>query len=92
MPISEEITNFRNVKEYILLLPTTEQIIEVDKMLDYFTNYNHPRTIIKQKYTQIEQYKDFKRSIIAYHLQKLRDNPLDESLRQIPPLYKLLKS
>ena len=91
MPINEALSNFENVREYILLLPIHEQIAEIKKMIDYYTNYKRPRTIIKQQYAQIKRYKHFKRSVIAYHLQKLRDNPLDESLKQTTPLYKLLQ-
>ena len=36
----------------------------------------------------IEQFKDFKRMIIAEHIEKLRDN---KYLKQSPPLYKLLQ-
>ena len=61
-------------------------------MIDYHTNYNHPRTIVKQKYALIEQFKDFKRSIIACHLQNIVNNPSDKDLKRIPPLYKLLQN
>ena len=46
MPINEALSNFRNVREYILLLPIHEQIAEIKKMIDYYTNYKRPRTII----------------------------------------------
>ena len=36
----------------------------------------------------IEQFQDFKRTIIAENIEKLRDN---KYLKQSPPLYKLLQ-
>lgn len=50
MKINKVLDNFRNVKEYILLLPIQEQIKEINKMIECHTNYNHPRVQIKKKY------------------------------------------
>ena len=50
MKINKVLDNFRNVKEYISLLPLQEQIKEINKMIEYHTNYNHPRVQIKKIY------------------------------------------
>lgn len=74
--------------KHIHLLPIQEQLAEVNKMIDYFSNYYHVWTNVKQQYAMIEQFKDFKCMIIAEHIEKLRDN---KYLKQSPPLYKLLQ-
>ena len=43
MKLNEVQNNINNVEEYILLLPIHEQIYEINKILDYHMNYNHPR-------------------------------------------------
>ena len=86
MTTNETLSNFRNARKYIFSLPIHEQIVETDKMIEHHSNYNRPRVIVKQKYALLKQFKDFKRSITAYHLQRLRDNTLDEDLKHIPPL------
>ena len=82
------LNNFKNVKEYILLLPIHEQIKEIDKMIKCHSDYNHPRLQIKNKYALINQFKDFKKSVIIYHLQQLRDNPSISNTA--PPLHEML--
>ena len=82
------LNNFKNVKEYILLLPIHEQIKEIDKMIKCHSDYNHPRLQIKNKYALINQFKDFKKSVIIYHLQQLRDNPSISNT--VPPLHEML--
>ena len=74
MSSSELLNHFKNVKTYIHSLPIQEQLAEVNKMIDYFSNYYHVWTNVKQQYAMIEQFKDFKRMIIAEHIEKLRDN------------------
>ena len=86
MTTNETFSNFRNARKYIFSLPIHEEIVETDKMIEHHSNYNRPRVIVKQKYALLKQFKDFKRSITAYPLQRLRDNPLDENLKHIPPL------
>ena len=82
------LNNFKNVKEYILLLPIHEQIKEIDKMIKFHSDYNHPRLQIKNKYALINQFKDFKKSVIIYHLQQLRYNPSISNT--VPPLHEML--
>ena len=41
MSSSELLNHFKNVKTYIHLLPIQEQLAEVNKMIDYFSNYYH---------------------------------------------------
>ena len=86
MTTNEALSNFRNARKYIFPLPIHEQIVEINKMIEHQSNYNRSRVIVKQQYALLKQFKDFKRSITAYHLQRLCDNPLDENLRHIPPL------
>ena len=74
MTTNETLSNFRNARRYIFLLPIHEQIAEIDKMIEHHSNYNHPHVIFKEKYALLKQFKDFKRSITAYHLQRLHDN------------------
>ena len=82
------LNNFKNVKEYVLLLPIHEQIKEIDRMIKCHSDFNHPRVQIKKNYALIDQFKDFKKSIIIYHLQQLRDNP--SISKTIPPLHEML--
>ena len=82
------LNNFKNVKEYILLLPIHEQIKEIDRMIKCHSDFNHPRVQIKKKYALINQFKDLKKSIIIYHLQQLLDNP--SISKTIPPLHEML--
>ena len=51
-------------------------------MIDYHTNYNHPRVQILKKYMLINQFKDFKKSLITYHLQQLHDEPSIANIRR----------
>ena len=44
------LNNFKNVREYILLLPIQEQIKEINKVINYHTNYKYPFHEIKSKY------------------------------------------
>lgn len=90
MKINKVLDNFRNVKEYILLLPIQEQIKEINKMIECHTNYNHPRAQIKKKYTIINQCKDFKMSLTAYNLQQIHDNPT--VVKYTPPLHVVLEA
>lgn len=57
--VNDILSNFRNVKEYILLLPIREQIDEINKMIEYHMNYNHPRLNIRNKYMIVNHFKDF---------------------------------
>ena len=83
----EVLDNLKNVREYILLLPVHEQIREVNRMIKYHREYNQPGVQIKKKYALINQFKDFKESLIIYHLQQLGDNP---SLSNgVPPLHEM---
>ena len=90
MKINKVLDNFRNIKKSILLLPIQEQIKEINKMIEYHTNYNHPRVQIKKKYIIINQFKDFKMPLIAYHPQQIRDNPT--IVKYTPPLHVLLEA
>ena len=38
MKNNDVLNNFKNVREYILLLPIQEQLNEINKMIDYHTN------------------------------------------------------
>ena len=82
------LNNFKNVKEYILLLPIHEQIKEIDRMIKCHSDFNHPRVQIKKKYALINQFIDLKKSIIIYHLQQLLDN--SSISKTIPPLHEML--
>ena len=73
MKNNDALNNSNNVMEYILLLPIDEQIYELDKIIKYHENYHHPHANVKQKYAIINQIKDFKKDLIIYHLQELRD-------------------
>ena len=58
-------------------------------MIDYHTNYNHPRVQILKKYMLINQFKYFKKSLITYHLQQLHDDP--SIAKYTPPVHELLQ-
>ena len=51
-------------------------------------SHYYPRVQIKKKYALINQFKDFKESLIIYHLQQLRDNP--SLSNTVPPLHEML--
>ena len=68
MKSNDELNNFENVREYILLLLIHEQIREIDRIIKYHSNYNHPRVQVKKKYALIRQFKDFKESLVQYYL------------------------
>ena len=88
MKLNEVQNNISNVREYILLLPTHEQIYEINKILNYHVTYNHPRLQVINKCSKINQIKDLKKSLIEYHLQQLKANP--SLVKNSVPLYKLL--
>ena len=46
------------------MLPIQEQLIEINKKIEYHNNYNQPRLQVNKKYATINQLKDFKKSII----------------------------
>lgn len=56
MATNEMLSNFRNARKYIFLLPIHEQIAKIDKMIEHHSNYNHPRVIVKQKYALLKQF------------------------------------
>ena len=84
----DALNNFKSVRKYILLLPIHEQVREIDRMIKFHTEYNHPRIQVKKKYTLIRQFKDFKESSVQYYLQQIRD---DSSIaKTMPPLHEIL--
>ena len=84
----DELNNFKNVREYILLLPIHEQIREIDRMIKCHTEYNHLRVQVKKKCALIQQFKDFKESLVQYYLQQIRD---DSSIaKTMPSLHEIL--
>ena len=89
MKSNDVLNNFKNVKKYILLLPIQEQLDEINEMINYHTNFKHPLIEVKNKYAIISQLKDFKKSLIKYHLQELCSDPLKH--KETLPLYKLLQ-
>ena len=88
MKNDEALDNFKNVREYILLLPIHELIREIDRMIKCNTECNHPRVQVKKKYALIRQFKDFKVSLVQCHLEQIRD---DRSIaKTMPPLHEIL--
>ena len=81
--------NFKNLSEYIVMLPFEEQMYEVNNVIKYHENYKHPRTDIKQKFGLITDLKKFKKDLIELYLQELIDNP--KLAVNSKPLYELLK-
>ena len=73
---NDVLNNFKNVREYILLLPIQEQIKEINKVINYHTSYKYPFHEIKSKYAIMNQFKDFKKLLVRYHIQELCSNPL----------------
>ena len=82
------LNNFKNVKEYIILLPINEQIKKIDRMIKCHSDYNDPRVQIKKKYALMRQFKDFKECLIKYYLQQLRDDP--SIAKAMPALHEML--
>ena len=90
MKNNNTLNNFNNVMEYILLLPIEEQIHELNTINKYHENKQNPFVNVKQKYAIIKQIKDFKKDLIIYYLQELRDNP--NLAKNSTLLFKLVKS
>ena len=88
MKSNDELNNFENVREYILLHLIHEQIREIDRIIKYHSNYNHPRVQVKKKYALIRQFKDFKESLVQYYLQQIRDDP--SIAKTMPPLHEIV--
>ena len=57
-------------------------------MIKCHTEYNHPRVQVKKKYALIQQFKDFKESLVQYYLQQIRDDP--SVAKTMPPLHEIL--
>ena len=88
MKTNEVLTNFKDISRYIIYLPFEEQMHEINKIIEYLVKYKYQRLNVYHKFTLINDIKDFKKDLIRYHLQKLRDNP---SLAvNSMPLYKIL--
>ena len=68
------LTHFYNVKQYLHLLPLHEQMTEINKMIDYYSKLNHACYNVKKIFSQTEQLKNLKRSIIVNHVAQLRDD------------------
>ena len=68
------LTHFYNVRQYLHLLPLHEQMAEINKMIDYYSKLNHACYNVKKRFSQIEQLKNLKRSIIVNHVARLRDD------------------
>ena len=47
---------------------------EINKMIDYYSKLNHACCNVKKRFSQIEQLKNLKRSIIVNHVAQLRDD------------------
>ena len=75
MKTDEALTNFKNLNEYIVMLPFGEQMYEIDNVIKYHENYHHPSINIKQKFRLISDTKKFKKGLNRLHLEELRDNP-----------------
>ena len=68
------LTHFYNVKQYLHLLPLHEQMTEINKLIDYYSNLNRACYNVKKRFSQIEQLKNSKRSIIVNYVARLRDD------------------
>lgn len=90
MKTNEVLNNFRNVCEYILLLPFEEQMYEVNKIIKHHSKYNNPRKDEKRQNSTIRDLKDFKKDLIRFHLQELVDNP--KLANNSKPLHELLSA
>ena len=61
MKTDEALANFKNLSEYIVMLPFEEQMYEIYHVIKYHENYHHPRINIKQKFRLISDTKKFKK-------------------------------
>lgn len=57
------LNSIKNVKEYIIIFPIQEQLIETNKLIEYHTNYNHARLQVNKKYATTNQLKDLRKSL-----------------------------
>ena len=88
MKSNEVLTNFKDIAKYILYLPFEEQMYEINRIINYLINYKYQRLNVHHKFTFINDIKDFRKDLIKYHLQKIRDNPIIANNSK--PLYKIL--
>ena len=75
MKTDETLTNFKNLSEYIVMLPFEEKMYEINNVIKYHENYHHRRMNVKQKFRLISDTKKFKKDLRRLHLEELKDNP-----------------
>ena len=69
MKTNEVLTSFKNLSEYIVMLPFEEQIYEINNVIKYHENYHNPGINIKQKFRLINDIKKFKKDLIRLYLE-----------------------
>lgn len=62
---------FKNVVPYMQLLPLHEQLAEINKMIEYYSNVKYPYDNARKRFNDIKQLKEVKRSIIIEHIAQL---------------------
>ena len=68
------LNHFKNVRQYLHLLLLHEQMAEINKMIDYYSNIKFPYSNQNKRFNEIKQLKEFKRLIIIKHIARLIDD------------------
>ena len=57
--------HFMNVKYYIHLLPLTEQITEIDNMINRYSKKNHPCYSLRNRFSLLKDLKNLKQQLLS---------------------------
>ena len=68
------LNHFKNVRQYLHLLPLHEQMAEINKMIDYYSNIKFLYSNQNKRFNKIKQLKEFKRLIIINHIARSIDD------------------
>lgn len=68
--IIEMLKHFRNAKPYMRLLPLREQLVENNKLIEYYFNVKYPYGNARKRFNSIKQLKEVKRALIIMDIER----------------------
>ena len=68
------LNHFKNVRQYLHLLLLHEEMAEINKVIDYYSNIKFPYSNQNKRFNEIKQLKEFKCLIIINHIARLIDD------------------
>ena len=68
------LNHFQNVRQYLHLLLLHEEMAEINKVIDYYSNIKFPYSNQNKRFNEIKQLKEFKCLIIINHIARLIDD------------------